>query len=383
MLPPNLGGFPNPHDITAAAIVIGGTLLATVLRAGPRESMRTLRMLFASWRGGFDADAMRARLAPQVQQFNMDGLVRARPLPTGDGEIDTALAALVAQRSVEAMQAAHLGGRERRLATATSGVRVLAQASELAPVAGLGATLVALTQLPAGIAHGEAMGAIGMAVHATLMGLVLAHIVLVPLAASAERYALALETGRSEIVAWLADQLIHAGPGGARGRAAADPVHREPVETIELHAPHRARHPAPAEEAPPPAAAPAEERAAEAMSGEDIPPEAAPPEAAPPKAAPSEAAPPEAIPADPILAPPPPIDAEWAAAAATSACADAAPVAAADPADRVAIVPVAASPMPPAVPRLPAPALDAAVAAPWLTPYLTSAATRAPLGNRP
>jgi len=346
------------HDAIAATIVIGGTLLATLLRAGPREAMRTLRMLFASWRGGFDADAMRARLSPQVQQFNMDGLVRARPQPTGDAEIDTALAALVAHRSVEAMQAAHLAGRDRRLALASSGVRVLAQASELAPVAGLGGTLVALTQLPTGIAHGAAMGAIGMAVHATLMGLVFAHIVLVPLAASAERYALALEAGRSEIVDWLAGQLAHAGPGGQRGRMAAEAAHRGPVETIEPHPrPHR-----PAPGAPEPALA--------------------------------------ETPVDPILAEPQPTDAVWAAAVlsaqwpapADAEAPDPAPAVPADPAPEamaalapiVAPVPAPAPPRasvvpPPRIMPTPVPARDSAATAPWLTPYL---APRAPAGDR-
>lgn len=355
MLPSTLAGFPNPHDLTAAGIVIGGTLLATVLRTGPREAMRTLRMLFASWRGGFDADAMRARLAPQVQQFNIDGLVRARPLPTGDAEIDTALSALVAQRSVEAMQAAHLAGRERRLAMATSGVRVLAQASELAPVAGLGATLVALTQLPAGIAHGEAMGAIGMAVHATLMGLVLAHIVLVPLAASAERYALALESGRSEIVGWLADQLSHAGPGGARARAAAEPTHRGPVETIEPHPHHHPRPAAHPDDAPAAAAPIPPEPAAQPIDSEStaspMPPPAAP-------ATMTSADPPPASPADPT--PPAP----------------AAPVA------TVPAAPLSEPPMAPAPPRLPSPALDGAATAPWLTPYLTPHAPRVSTEDR-
>ena len=339
------------HDALAAAIVIGGTLLATLLRAGPREAMRTLRMLFASWRGGFDADAMRARLAPQVQQFNMDGLVRARPMPTGDVEIDTALAALVAHRSVEAMQAAHLAGRDRRLALASSGVRVLAQAAELAPVAGLGGTLVALTQLPTGIAHGAAMGAIGMAVHATLMGLVFAHIVLVPLAASAERYALALEAGRSEIVDWLAGQLAHAGPGGQRGRMAAEAVHRGPVETITPHP-----HPRPY-------------RPAQAVPEPDL----------------------ADAPIDPILAEPQPTDAVWAAAVLSAQWpapgdADAPEPSPADPAADTMETPAPmAAPAPargPLVPPrdvpTPVAALDSAATAPWLTPYL---APRAPAGD--
>ncbi len=90
-------------------------------------------------------------------------------------------------------------------------VSTLAQASELAPVFGLAGTLVALGQLPAdGLSRGAYAGAIGMAVQSTLYGLLLANLLLAPLARIAERAAESEEAERQKIIDWLAAQIAPA-----------------------------------------------------------------------------------------------------------------------------------------------------------------------------
>ena len=92
-------------------------------------------------------------------------------------------------------------------------VRTLAQAAELAPVFGLAATLISLSQLPAdGISRHAYMGAISMAVTATLYGLLLANLLLAPLARAVERAAAKEESERQKIVDWLARQVTAAMP---------------------------------------------------------------------------------------------------------------------------------------------------------------------------
>ena len=113
----------------------------------------------------------------------------------------------------------------------TARAGVLLQAAELAPVFGLAGTLVALTRLPAnGIERSAFLVAIGMAVHATLYGLVFAHLMLVPLAGVVERAANAEERGRQAVVDWLASQLALVCPKVvARSHLAHD---HEPIARI-------------------------------------------------------------------------------------------------------------------------------------------------------
>ena len=103
--------------------------------------------------------------------------------------------------------------KARRIAASERAASTLAQASELAPVFGLAGTLISLSQLPAdGIARGAYAGAIGMAVLTTLYGLLLANLLLAPLARVIERAAAREEAERQSIVDWLAGQIAPAIP---------------------------------------------------------------------------------------------------------------------------------------------------------------------------
>jgi chemotaxis protein MotA len=200
--------FSSLIDGPSALIVGGGTVLATVLRSGVKDCRTTLRQLAGLGRRGFDLDHTRAELALQVQEIGRDGLLRAVPHHSGDAEFDEASDALIGQRSVAGLLAAHEAHRSRRLAASERAVRTLAQAAELAPVFGLAGTLVSLSQLPAeGMAHGAFAGSIAMAVTTTLYGLLAANLLLAPLARAIERKAEAEEAERQEVTDWLASQV--------------------------------------------------------------------------------------------------------------------------------------------------------------------------------
>ena len=120
---------------------------------------------------------------------------------------------MLERRSVGALLTAHQRHRDRRFAESTRAVRFVAQAAELAPVFGLVGTLISLSQLPGdGIAKGAMTGAISMAVVTTLYGLLLANLILAPLARMVERAAEAEEAGRQELTDWLAAQIGSAMP---------------------------------------------------------------------------------------------------------------------------------------------------------------------------
>ncbi|MBS0481432.1 MAG: MotA/TolQ/ExbB proton channel family protein [Proteobacteria bacterium] len=208
-------------DGPSAAIVLGGTAVATVLRCGIGDCRTTMIRLTRLCGSGFDVDATRAELAAQVQDIRRDGLYRAAPHHYADSEFEEATGALIESRSLVALLDRHETHKLRRLVQSERAVRTVSQAAELAPVFGLAGTLIALSQLPAdGLARGAFTGAIAMAVVTTLYGLLAANLVLAPLARLIERAAAKEETARQDVIDWLAGQIADAVPPRGKGLAA-------------------------------------------------------------------------------------------------------------------------------------------------------------------
>ncbi|MFT4025191.1 MAG: MotA/TolQ/ExbB proton channel family protein [Novosphingobium sp.] len=211
-------------DARSAAVVFGGTFVATLMRCGLEDCRRALAAIAAIGRApGFDADKVRAELAIQVQQIHAEGILRTPAHAMGDSEFDEVSGTLIGRRSVPALIATHEGHKARRMAFNNSAVRTLAQSSELAPVFGLAGTLLSLGLLPrTGISATDYASTISMAVLATLYGLLLANLVLAPLACIVNRRATAEEAERQKVLDWLADQVsgILPAPGAARARPA-------------------------------------------------------------------------------------------------------------------------------------------------------------------
>ena len=195
-------------DGTAGLIVFGGTIVATILRSGRSELAATLRAIVRAWGPQYSADTGKAELAPQVREIRSVGLLRASPRKLDDRELAEANDALFHTRSLEALVKAHARHSNARRAEAETGVRVLAQAAELAPVFGMAGTLVALNRMPSELATGDAVtGAIGMAVVTTLYGILAANLVLAPLARWVERTADREERERQDVIDWLTEQV--------------------------------------------------------------------------------------------------------------------------------------------------------------------------------
>lgn len=204
-------------DAEAAVIVLGGTIIASLLatgwggwRCGLGEASGLLRPAFAE-------TANRAALARLIGAIDRHGRLGAEaPLPP-----DPALAELVAAYfrpgQLELMRERHQAQGAVSHARCNSAVSAWRQAGELAPVAGLAGTLWSIAKLApaAGTAGGagaqmaafSTVSAIGTAVTSTLYGLMLAHLVCLPLAAAISRRAHGEQAVRQRLIDWFESQL--------------------------------------------------------------------------------------------------------------------------------------------------------------------------------
>lgn len=200
-------------DPASAAIVVGGTLVATFLRSGVTDCRLAVRAVLGLFRPRFQAERARAELATHVQAIRRDGLIRGETHHIGDPEFDDACDGLAHSHSLTALRDAHRSHRQRRQDRNRRAVDTFAQAAELSPVFGLAGTLVSLSQLSSTAAGQlDFTAAIGMAVLTTLYGLLLGNIVFAPIARLIERAASSEERERQDVVAWLEAQVAPAVP---------------------------------------------------------------------------------------------------------------------------------------------------------------------------
>lgn len=219
-------------DPASALIVVGGTVIATILRCGLSDCVTAAGVLAALFRRPFDPERARAEMAVQVQEIRRDGVIRSQPAATGDAEFDEATAMLIGSRSLGALQLAHAAHKRRRIERSQRAVRTFIQAADLSPVFGLAGTLVALNQLPP-LDQPEAdfSVAISMAVLTTLYGLLLGNLLFTPLARVVARRAADEERDRQTVIDWLEGQVADALPSTERAEHAG----RAGREVAEAH----------------------------------------------------------------------------------------------------------------------------------------------------
>ena len=211
--------YANLLDGTSAAIVVGGTLLATVLRCGAHDCIVTASGIANAWRPRFNASKARAELALQIQGIHADGLLRAEPHHFGDREFDEMADILIEQRSLGALVAKHQAHKAKRARLSETTVATLGQAAEMGPVFGLVGTLIALSQLGSvNAAPGMLTNSIPGAIITTFYGLLIANLLFAPLARFAQRRADAEEEQRQDLIDWLTDELASEGIRAERRR---------------------------------------------------------------------------------------------------------------------------------------------------------------------
>lgn len=214
-------------DALGAAIVLGGTLLATMLGSGRRELSAALASLWQLARRPFDYERARAEIARDVEALRMDGVLRSRPFRSSDSEIASVTEALIHDRSLGSLIEAHERFKRQRTEVRKQALRPIRLAGEMAPVFGMAGTLFALSQLDQTAGASPAMmGSIGLAVVTTLYGLLLAHMLLHPLASLIERRGRNEEDQRQLLIDWMARQLAGALPAARNGATAAPRLER-------------------------------------------------------------------------------------------------------------------------------------------------------------
>ena len=195
------------------AFVFGGTMGATLLRCGWRDTRAAIQAVAHLVAPSFDSESVRATLAVQVREIGEDGLIRAEPHRVGDGEFDELSETLVRHRSIKALYDEHERHRGQRISLAGAADRALSEAAELGPIFGLAGTLLSLGGLASGVAaDSDYARAIGTAVMTTLYGLIAANLVFAPLAGAIERRARAEERARQTLLDWLAAAIERAAP---------------------------------------------------------------------------------------------------------------------------------------------------------------------------
>ncbi len=200
-------------DAGGAAIVLGGTALATLLASGRHELGAALGAIGGLFRRPFDYETARAEIARDVEAMRHDGVLRARSPHTSDREIALVTDALIHDRSLRSLIAAHEVCQAQRVRIREAALSPMRQAAEMAPVFGMAGTLFALSQMQLGeAADMQLLASIAMAILTTLYGILLANLVFTPLARLVERRMLAEEADRQRLIDWLAAQLAQSCP---------------------------------------------------------------------------------------------------------------------------------------------------------------------------
>ncbi len=201
-------------DGTAAAIVLGGTLLASVLGQG----WPAVRSAAGLARSPFDTSANRAALARVLHGIKRDGYYAVDAALPPDPALAAQVAAYLRLGDIAHLRAVRSTERRVRGAQCKAAVMVWRHAAETAPVAGLAGTLYAIAGLVPTVGAGLAeitAAALATAVISSLYGLVLAHLVCLPLAGAIARRAAAEDAARTQLMQWFESHLpLTRRPGG-------------------------------------------------------------------------------------------------------------------------------------------------------------------------
>lgn len=219
--------YSSLFDPGALAIVVAGTILATVARCGWHEFGAALRMAGGLLRAGFPAEANRKALAQAITAIQREGHHRADPPLPPDRALGLMLDTYLRHGVVDTLGQIRRAERAIDEARRVNAAQVFGWAGELAPVFGLIGTLYGFTQLaPAAEANVTVtiMSAVSTAVLTSLYGALIANLVCFPLSSAIERRGLADEQHREELADWFAAHIA-----GAEAAAQARRAHLRDV----------------------------------------------------------------------------------------------------------------------------------------------------------
>jgi chemotaxis protein MotA len=165
-------------DPIAFAIVGGGTLLATVLRAPARDAGRAVSALRVLVRRPLRADGLLDQIAAQARIAKRHGVNALDRSVIADPDVAAGIAAIVDGATPREVEALVHYRRQARIERHVAAADIWSAAAEAAPAMGMVGTLIGLAGMFANMSDPKAIG--GAMAIAPLYGALLANLVLMP-----------------------------------------------------------------------------------------------------------------------------------------------------------------------------------------------------------
>lgn len=192
-------------DPTAIAIVVGGTVIAVVLRSASPDLWRALLALGTLHRRAFDAEPLLRQIAAFSRIAQRHGVVALDRSVITDADVSAAVAAIVDGADADAITTLVGHRRRARIERHVAAADVWAAAAEAAPAMGMIGTLIGLVRMFVSMNDPAAIGgAMAVALLATLYGAAIASLIALPIATRLRRLAREEAFQRARIEAPLA-----------------------------------------------------------------------------------------------------------------------------------------------------------------------------------
>ncbi len=192
-------------DPAALAIVLGGTLIATLLRTPWGDARRAVRALTVLIRRPFSADPLVEQIAHLSRVAKRHGVLTLDRSVITDPDLAEAIAAIVDVEGAESVTNRLAMARQGRVERHVAIADIWAGAAEAAPAMGMVGTLIGLAAMFATMNDPQRIGgAMAIALLATLYGALFANLVAQPIAIRLRRAARIEAFERTRLVAPLA-----------------------------------------------------------------------------------------------------------------------------------------------------------------------------------
>ncbi|WP_375396740.1 MotA/TolQ/ExbB proton channel family protein [uncultured Sphingomonas sp.] len=219
MTPPDPFSLAPYLDPLALLIVVGGTVLATILRTPAGDVVRGMVALGTLGRRAFDPGPLIDQVAALGRIARRHGILTLDRSVIADRDVAAAVAAVVDGATAEETMRLIDEARRARILRHAAAADMWAGAAEAAPAMGMVGTLIGLVRMFLAMTDPTAIGA-GMAIAllATLYGALIANLIAMPIAARLRQAARREADGRLRLAAPLA--ALAALAGRERPRAA-------------------------------------------------------------------------------------------------------------------------------------------------------------------
>lgn len=193
-------------DSIALAIVLGGTVVAILLRTPLGDLGRGIAALGTLGRRRFDAEPLLAQIGAFTRITRRHGVIALDRAVISDPDIAAAIAEIVDGAAPERITLLLDQRRLARLERHRAAAEMWSAAADIAPAMGMIGTLIGLVQMFTAMRDPATIGAaMAVALLTTLYGAVVASLIAAPVAARLKRHARHEAQERARIVAPLAE----------------------------------------------------------------------------------------------------------------------------------------------------------------------------------